>query len=139
MKPYSLDLREKILAAYLQKEGTIRQLAPRFKVSARFVGELIVRFHRTGSPAPKPHGGGNPPCIDPSHHKVIAELVQQYPDATLQEFCRYFDEKCHITVSKSSMQRTLNKLQLTRKKRRSMLQSVIQKKSKGNGKSIKRK
>jgi transposase len=106
MKPYSLDLREKILAAYCNKEGTIRQLAPHFKVSARFVGELIVRFRRTGSYAPKPQGGGNPPCITPSQHGTIADLVKQYPDATLQELCHYFEETCHITPSKSSMQRT---------------------------------
>jgi transposase len=139
MKPYSLDLREKILAAYLKKEGTIRQLAPRFKVSARFVGELIIRFRRTGSYAPKPHGGGNPPCIHPSQHENIVDLVKQYPDATLQELCHYFNTKCHITPSKSSMQRTLDQLQLTRKKRHSTQPNVTQRTSKDNAKSIKRK
>jgi transposase len=139
MKPYSLDLREKILTAYLNKEGTIRQLAPRFKVSARCVGELISRFRRTGSYAPKPHGGGNPPCITPSQHQIVADLVKYYPDATLNELCLYFEEKCHVTPSKSSMQRTLDILQLTRKKRPSMLQNVTQTTSKGNAKSIKRK
>ena len=139
MKPYSLDLREKILTAYFNKEGTIRQLAPRFKVSARFVGELIIRFRRTGSYAPKPHGGGNPPCIPPSQHRIIADLVQQYPEATLQELCQYFAEKCRVTPSKSSMQRTLDTLQLTRKKRPSMPPNAIQTKSTDNAKPIKRK
>jgi transposase len=139
MKPYSLDLREKILTAHLKKEGTIRQLAPRFKVSARFVGALIVRFRRTGSYAPKPHGGGNPPCITSPQHGILADLVKQYPDATLQEICQYFDEKCHVTVSKSSRQRTLEKLPLTRKKRRRMPQNVTPQKSQDNAKSIKRK
>ena len=73
MNPYSFDVREKILAAYFNKEGTIRQLAPRFTVSARFVGELIVRFRRTGSYAPKPHGGGNPPCITPSQQGIMTD------------------------------------------------------------------
>jgi transposase len=139
MKPYSLDLREKILAAYLKKEGTIRQLAPRFKVSARFVGELIVRFRRTGSYAPKPHGGGNPPCIPPSQHGTLAALVKQNPDATLHELCQYFAEQCHIMPSKSSMQRTLDALQLTRKKRPSMLPNATPTTSKDNVKPIKRK
>ena len=139
MQPYSLDLREKILTAYFKKEGTIRQLAPRFKVSARFVGELIIRFRRTGSYAPKPHGGGNPPRITPSQHEIIIDLVKHYPDATLKELCVYFEEKCHITPSKSSMQRTLKALQLTRKKRRHMPPNVTQKKFKDNAKSIKRK
>jgi transposase len=139
MKAYSLDLRAKVLEAYLQKEGSIRQLAQRFKVSARFVWELIPRFRQTESYAPKPHGGGNPACINPSHYELIADLVKQYPDATLQELCAYFQEKCHITPSKSSMQRVLDKLQLTRKKRHSTPQSVTRRTSKTNGKSIKRK
>jgi len=117
MKAYSLDLRTKILAAYHLQEGSIRQLAQRFKVSARFVGALVARFRRTGSGAPKPHGGGNPPCIAPSHYEHLALLVQQAPDATLKELCRALAEQYQVTASKSSLQRTLAKLQLTRKKK----------------------
>lgn len=73
MNPSALDLREKMLTAYLNKEGTIRQLAPRFTVSARFVGALIIRLRRTGSYAPKPHGGGNPPGIPAAQQGMIAE------------------------------------------------------------------
>jgi transposase len=138
MKPYSLDLREKILQAYLHKEGSIRSLAKRFKVSARFVGELVVRFRRTGSYAPKPHGGGNPPCIAPAQHAIIRDFVKQSPDATLQELCDSFASCCHITPSKSSIQRVLDVLQLTRKKRHSTLQSVTQRRYNSNGVSIKK-
>jgi transposase len=139
MKAYSLDLRAKILEAYLQKEGSIRQLAERFKVSARFVWALIHRFRQTESYAPKPHGGGNPACIHPSQYAIIADFVKQYPDATLKELCEYFQEKCQMSPSKSSMQRVLDKLQLTRKKRHSTPQSVIRRRSKYNVGSIKRK
>lgn|SRR5262249_12754067 len=139
MKAYSLDLRTKILAAYQHKEGSIRQLAQRFKVSARFVGELIVRFRHTGSCAPKPHGGGNPPCIDQSKHEALLVLVQQYPDATLKELCCVLAERWQVTASKSSMQRTLAQLQLTRKKRPEMRQNVTQKRFKNNAESIKKK
>ena len=116
MKAYSLDLRTKILTAYLHKEGSVRQLAQRFKVSARFVGELVIRFRHTGSCAPKPHGGGNPPRIDRSHDDVLFALVQQRPDATLKELCSALEARGQVTASKSSMQRTLVRMQLTRKK-----------------------
>ena len=138
MKAYSLDLRTKILTAYLHKEGSVRQLAQRFKVSARFVGELIIRFRHTGSCAPKPHGGGNPPRIDRSKYEILFALVQQYPDATLTELCSALAERWQVTASKSSMQRTLVRLQLTRKKRPNMRQNVIQKRSKSNAESIKK-
>lgn len=139
MKAYSLDLRTKILTAYLHQEGSVRQLAQRFKVSARFVGELVSRFRHTGRCAPKPHGGGNPPRIDRSKYALLSALVQQHPDATLKELCRVFEERCQVTASKSSMQRTLIRLQLTRKKRPGMRQNVIQKRSKSNVESIRKK
>jgi transposase len=139
MKAYSLDLRTKILTAYLHQEGSVRQLAQRFKVSARFVGELVSRFRHTGRCAPKPHGGGNPPRIDRSKYDLLSALVQQHPDATLKELCRVFEERCQVTASKSSMQRTLIRLQLTRKKRPGMRQNVIQKRSKSNVESIRKK
>jgi transposase len=137
MKAYSLDLRTKILAAYQDEKGSIRQLAQRFKVSPRFVGELVVSFRRTGSCLPKPHGGGNPPCIARSQYASLSGLVQVHPDATLQELCRLFEDSAHVVASKSSMQRTLATLQLTRKKRHAMRQNVIPRRSKSNAASIK--
>src|ERR671936_2111969 len=130
MKAYSLDLRTKILAAYHHKEGSIRQLAQRFTVSARFVGELVSRFRQTGSYAPKPHGGGNPPRIDRSKYDLLSALVQHQPDATLKELCLALAERCHVTASKSSMPRTLVRLQLTRKKRPGMRPNVRPQRSK---------
>jgi transposase len=137
MKAYSLDLRTKILTAYQHEEGSIRQLAQRFKVSPRFVGELVVCFHRTGGCLPKPHGGGNPPCIAQSQYASLLGVVQAHPDATLKELCRLFEDSAHVVASKSSMQRTLATLQLTRKKRRAMRQNAIPRRSKSNAVSIK--
>src|ERR671918_1946753 len=125
MKPYSLDLRATIVEAYVQQGGSIRQLAQRFNVSARFVWALIHRWRRTGSYAPKRHGGGNPSRIKPSHYEIIVKLVKQDPDATLAELCRHVEATCQVTPSKSSLQRVLDKLQLTRKKRCSMPPRVI--------------
>ena len=135
---HHLDLRTKVLTAYLHQEGSVRQLAQRFKVSARFVGELVSRFRHTGSYTPKPHGGGNPPRIDKSQYDILSTLVQHYPDATLKELCIALEERCQVTASKSSMQRTLVRLQLTRKKRPCMRPNVIPQRSKSNAESIKK-
>jgi transposase len=138
MKAYSLELREKVLAAYHRQEGSIRQLAKRFTVSPRFVGELIGRFRRTGSYAPRPHGGGNPPRIDAQGRQVVSALVQAQPDATLDELCHLYAERCQVTPSRSRMHRTLVRLKLTRKKRLIMQPSVTVKRSKPNVAAIKR-
>lgn len=108
-------------------------------MSARFVGELVIRFRHTGSCAPKPHGGGNPPRIDRSHDDVLFALVQQRPDATLKELCSALEARCQVTASKSSMQRTLVRMQLTRKKRPSLRPNVIQKRSTSHAESLKKK
>lgn len=120
MKAYSLDLRQKILDAYLNGEGSLRELATRFKVSFRFVWGLISRFRHTGSYAPKPRGGNNPPRIPATEHDTLRLLVAQHADATLAELCAVFAQETQIRLSTSSMHRTLAKLTLTRKKRRFM-------------------
>ena len=49
MKAYSLDLRKKIIEAYLNQEGSIRKLAVRFKVAKSFIQTLIKRYKEEGS------------------------------------------------------------------------------------------
>jgi transposase len=122
MKAYSLDLRQRILEAYLNSEGSIRDLATRFNVSFRFVWGLLNRFRHTGSYAPKPRGGNNPPRIPETEHDTLRRLVATHADATLAELCRLFAHETQIRLSTSSLHRTLAKLQLTRKKRRVMRQ-----------------
>lgn len=126
-----------MLTAYQHDEGSIRQLAQRFKVSPRFVGQLVVCFRRTGRCAPKPHGGGTPPCIARSQYPSLSGLLQAHPDATLTELCCLFEDREHVAASTSSMQRTLATLQLTRKKRRAMRQNALPKRSKRHAVSSK--
>jgi transposase len=132
MKAYSLDLRQRILEAYLNGEGSIRDLARRFKVSFRFVWGLINRFRHTGSYAPKPRGGNNPPRIPATAHDTLRRLVAAHADATLAELCEVFAHEMQIRLSTSSMHRTLAKLQLTRKKRRFMQQNKRAQRSSNN-------
>ncbi|WP_211178321.1 MULTISPECIES: hypothetical protein [Brasilonema] len=56
--PYSTDVRQRVIDAYNAKEGSVRQLADRFKVSLSFVQRLICRNSYTGQVTPKPHAGG---------------------------------------------------------------------------------
>jgi transposase len=48
MKPYSLDLGEKMLRAYDEKLGSQRGLAALFGVSRAFVEKLLQRRRTTG-------------------------------------------------------------------------------------------
>jgi len=45
-------------------------------------------------------------------------MVEKYPDATLLEYCEYWEATSNNWVSTSTMCRALQKLELTQKKRR---------------------
>ena len=52
MKAYSVDLRQKVIDAYNQREGAQRQLAKRFRVSLSFVENLLKRYRSDGTVEP---------------------------------------------------------------------------------------
>jgi transposase len=116
MKPYSTDLRIRVVRAYEDREGAMRRLATTFRVSLSCVRRLLKQYRETGSVAPKPHGGGYPAKVDARGLAVVQGLVQAAPDATLRELCQRFQEVSAVPISTATMSRVLAKLQLTRKK-----------------------
>ena len=85
MKTLSLDLRERILAAYDQKEGTRQEVAHRFRVSLGMVKKLLQQRRRTGDSGPRHHHSGRNPQILPSHQSRLQALLDRPPDLTLKE------------------------------------------------------
>ena len=116
MKPYSTDLRIRIVQAYEDREGAMRRSATTFRVSLSVVRRRLTQYRETGSVAPKPHGGGYPAKVDARGLAVVQGLVQAAPDATLRELCRRFQEVSAVPISMATMSRVVAKLQLTRKK-----------------------
>lgn len=116
MKAYSIDLRQKIVEAYNNQEGSQRQLAKRFRVSLSFVHSLLQRYHQVGTVEPKAHGGGNPPKLSPGQIKVVEQLVAEDNDATLKELCLLLQQRTEVKVSRATMGRIVLSLKLTRKK-----------------------
>ena len=114
--PLSIDLRQRVSVAYQAKEGSQRQLAERFKVSLSFVRDLTRRYRQTGSVEPKPHGGGAVAKIGIAQLPVVSALVKAQPDALLEELCERFAEKTGVNVSISTMQRAVQRLELSVKK-----------------------
>jgi transposase len=117
MRPYSNDLREKIIQAYQNGEGSLRGIAKRFLVSLNFVWLLLLRFRETGSVDPKPHAGGHPPVMTQECLAILQELVERENDATLLELREQFRQKTGVRISRETIARALRKLRLTRKKK----------------------
>jgi len=114
---YSVDLRERVVAAFDRTGMTDLEAAALFKI-----GEATVRrwkrLHREkGSLEPKKFGGGNPPRVAPDQYAVVRAIVEEKPDLTDQEVAWEFHRRTGRCVSRSSMNRVLLKLALTGKKR----------------------
>jgi transposase len=113
MRPYSNDLRERIVAAIDRGEHSLRQIAYLFSVNLSFVVRLLQRRRATGSVQPKPHGGGPTPKLDEEAVRRLLELVRQQPDATLAELRDRLGIPCHI----ATIARVLRKHRISRKKK----------------------
>src|SRR3712207_6656871 len=110
MKPYSIDLRQKIVDAYSNQEGSYRRLAQRFRVSFSFVKRLLKRYKDTGKIEAKPHGGGQRSKLEPKQLEIVGQLVQEDNDAILEELCESFYQKTQLRVSRATMGRIVEKL-----------------------------
>lgn len=111
MRPYSMDLRQRVAQALDAKEGSVRQLARRFYVSPSFITRLLALRRQTGSLEPRPHEGGPPPLLDDKRLQRLRQLIHDQPDAILEELAQQLGCSC-MTVW-----RALRKLKITRKKR----------------------
>jgi transposase len=113
MKPLSLDLRERIIAAVDHHEGSRRALAERFRVDVSCITRLLQLRRETGSLEPRPHGGGKPPTLDDEGLERLRDLVRERPDATLEQM----RQDLGIDGSVMIVWRGLRKLDITRKKK----------------------
>jgi transposase len=116
MRPYSRDLRLRVVQAYEHHEGSMRQLAVRFRLSLSCVRDLLIRYRATGDVAPQPHGGGYPAKLKATDLEALKTLVHATPDATLQELRTRLATTQQVTVSRATISRALTKLGLPRKK-----------------------
>src|SRR5512141_23602 len=119
MKAYSVDLRERVVASVESGECNIPAAARRYKVSEPSIERWLARKRSSGTCAPLPYAGG-PTRKLASAEAVIRAAVKAQPDATLQELCERVEKKTKIQSNSSMMYRELVRLQLPRKKSRSM-------------------
>jgi transposase len=87
------------------------QVAQTFSVSPAWVRRLKQRRRETGRTTPQPMGGATVIKIDLVR---LRQLVQEQPDATLEELRQRLGVDCHAW----SVGLALRRLQLSRKKKR---------------------
>jgi transposase len=114
MRPYSTDLRERVVAACDAGGATREQIAARFSVSISWIRKLVRQRRQTGSIEPRPRGGGHPPAFDAEAYGRLRQAVRDDDDATLEELARAAGVAC----GPSAVHRALKRLGITRKKSR---------------------
>lgn len=116
MRPYSEDLRERVMAAIDQGERR-EAVAARFSVSVPTITRWVRRRRETGGLAARPVPG--PPAVKMG--ALLGALpgrIVERADATLGEQCAWWYEVSGVAVSTATMSRALARLRQTRKKSR---------------------
>ena len=129
MRTLSLDLRERIVAAYDREEATRDQIAVRYGVSLGMVKKLLQQQRRTGDLRPRHRYSGRKPMILATHQRQMRGLLGRKPDLTLHELRAALKLGCSLPA----IHYALEKIGLTYKKRHSGPANKTTRRSRGRG------
>lgn len=111
----SLDLRERVVAAYANKEGSFAELGRRFMVGEATVNRWVTKHRKTGSLKPLPKGGSKPKLTE-EHRAALAAWVTAECDLTLEELAAKLKAEFGVGVSITTVSRWLIRMDFTLKK-----------------------
>lgn len=115
MKAYSLDLRQRVLAA-VDRGMPRQQVVEVFGISLGTIKRLLQQRRNTGNLAPKARPGRQP-TIAPTLRSALAAQVATHDDATLEQHTELWNARHGMTLSRWTMGRAIKRLGWTRKKR----------------------
>ena len=112
--PLSADLRRRVLDA--ARSATAPETAARFGVSVPTVHRLrrLSRLH--GAVDPKPHGGGRLALLSDDDRPHFDGYLADDPSMPHETMARRFEADTGRALSRQSVQRTLARWRITRKK-----------------------
>jgi transposase len=114
MKAYSKDLRQKIVDA-IQRGLPKAEAARTFGVGISTVKRYATKAQR-GEPLEPAKAPGKRPKMDERVRKLLEEDLEERPFVTLRQRCDYVEAISGISVSRSTMCRTIARIGSTRKK-----------------------
>jgi len=118
-KPYSDDLRRRIVQAYAQREGTQAQLAQRFRVRLGYVEKVRGQAIGSGKMERVPHRSGRKPKFTEPIREALRDGLGQQPDLTWAELQEKLVQAKPLRVSVPSLWVVLGQMGLRLKKSRS--------------------
>ena len=115
-KPLPIELRERVVA-FVEEGHSHRSAAAQFRVSVKFVNDMVILKRATGALLPKAQGNGG------GHGKLsgvvdwLAGRIAEKRDLTLDELVVALRDGPGVAVNRVSVWRCLRGLDLTHKKR----------------------
>jgi len=116
MRAYSLDLPERVVAAYEKGEQTVAEIAARFSVGQTFLKKMRWQKRETGSSERLPARARAKRALADEHRNWLRKQIKEQPDATLSELKQGLAAKKKVSVSLATVCRELKELNLPRKK-----------------------
>lgn len=112
MRPTSIDLRQRVVAARIEDGQSMGQIAERFRIPKGTVQNILERYRDAGTVEPRPQNAGRKSAFSPKALRKLERDVARNTDATLEEL----RDRSGIKVSVVAIHHTLKKLGFTRKK-----------------------
>jgi len=116
-RPYSADLRERVLLAHEGGEGGATALARRFRLGLSTVYRWLAELRSEGRRAARPMGHGRAPLG--GAEDALRALAAEQNDATLAEYAERLAGRAGVRRGPAALCRALKALGLVRKKSRS--------------------
>ncbi|MEO7032602.1 MAG: helix-turn-helix domain-containing protein [Polyangiaceae bacterium] len=111
MNSLPMELRRRLVEAYERKEGTYFELAQRFGVGEATVYRLLKRKREHGNIKPSAPTG-----VSDEELPEFVGLVNELPNATLEQLKDAWISRTRRQLSRSSIVRALRRAGITRKK-----------------------
>ena len=115
-KPYSMDLRERVVAAIEGGEST-HQAAERFAIGIATAGTWARLKRSTGDVRPAKQGKPKGAVLD-AHANFVLDVLAKAPDTTLDEMVERLREERGVTVVRTAVWKFLDRHGQTQKKDR---------------------
>lgn len=102
VKPYSEDLRERVIAAVEEGELSRREAARRYRVSVASAVKWLQQYRQSGRIKARPMGGDRRSVLKPVRDWLL-KLVVKKPDLTLMAISKQLKEEHGITADASML------------------------------------
>ena len=136
MKPYSNDLRGRIVATYERGEHSREEGAAVFAVGVASVKSFVRRYRETGSAAALPHAGGQLPSLNGRQIEFVRDTITEATELTSAGLHQRLKQKDKQGVSTPTRSRLRQRLGRPRKESRALPASEIRTESTRPGRRI---